>query len=633
MSDASAAVAQPPACEENLAMPTSKLSACQDCGSKIERLERVNAELSNALNNYVGVADRKFAELSDKLDNYIQRAGGTVVALQVAEPLGQVLALQQPDDVGGAVLQGQGPSSKAEDEGEVSALKAQLEFWRAQACQNSKASQAAAAELRSSQAAAEVAAAAAAQLSARTAELQQTQELLREVTEEKEGTQATIADLQRRLLEETRGALRGQEEGGDVVPSKIAEMERQVQNTRRLLKQHSKARHETEARAAAAEQALAEKGADMLAVVAELHQAREVLRVMSESRDKEGNTPLLIAAFRGHLETARLIVENGADVNAVNKNGWTPLVAAAERGHLDIVRLLVARNADINARSKVGLVGKAALECARRGGHSEIVRFLAQAARHGALGAPPASLAAPTAVTVVSAHGCNYYGRTVATACTCGQACGLPPGVACFDLPASCAVQVVACTPLLHKKFWRLINIVAGLAPLIVQSGCGQTLQNSLIMFGVNESFSGFGRWLRASGKECAICRWCDESASFSMRTALVTTGRIWQMHVADCLPVCPRLASSDGFPTHALVTVSDKHIEEHQAMATCRWRHASCVMQVIGSPMALHDRATLKQMAVTGIGVQVLKAQYCGRSALIMYAGRTCRAFPLASG
>ncbi|MEM2790511.1 MAG: ankyrin repeat domain-containing protein, partial [Thermofilaceae archaeon] len=55
------------------------------------------------------------------------------------------------------------------------------------------------------------------------------------------------------------------------------------------------------------------------------------------------------AVFRGHLEVARFLVENGADVNARNIDGMTPLHLAVFRGHLEVARFLVEKGADVNA--------------------------------------------------------------------------------------------------------------------------------------------------------------------------------------------------------------------------------------------------------------------------------------------
>jgi len=70
-------------------------------------------------------------------------------------------------------------------------------------------------------------------------------------------------------------------------------------------------------------------------------------------RELTGMTPLHIAAKRGEMDLARLLIEHGADVNArieqQDKAGITPLHVAVEAGHKDLARFLIAKGADVNA--------------------------------------------------------------------------------------------------------------------------------------------------------------------------------------------------------------------------------------------------------------------------------------------
>ena len=72
-------------------------------------------------------------------------------------------------------------------------------------------------------------------------------------------------------------------------------------------------------------------------------------------RDGCCNTPLIIACCHGgHVEVARYLLEQGADVNMIGQFGMTPLHSAVECGQLEIAKLLMAYGADLNARDTNG---------------------------------------------------------------------------------------------------------------------------------------------------------------------------------------------------------------------------------------------------------------------------------------
>jgi hypothetical protein len=70
--------------------------------------------------------------------------------------------------------------------------------------------------------------------------------------------------------------------------------------------------------------------------------------------DMFGWTPFHYAAENGHVEISRLLLQNGADVNAKGYDGYTPLHLAALKGHVDILHLLVENGADLEAQSNGG---------------------------------------------------------------------------------------------------------------------------------------------------------------------------------------------------------------------------------------------------------------------------------------
>jgi len=64
--------------------------------------------------------------------------------------------------------------------------------------------------------------------------------------------------------------------------------------------------------------------------------------------NRSGESPLMIAAIKGHEAMAKKLIDRGADVN---KTGWTPLHYAASAGQLPIIRLLLENHAYIDAES------------------------------------------------------------------------------------------------------------------------------------------------------------------------------------------------------------------------------------------------------------------------------------------
>lgn len=90
-----------------------------------------------------------------------------------------------------------------------------------------------------------------------------------------------------------------------------------------------------------------------------------------DSRGPSGSA-LAAAALAGHLDTVKVLVDSGADVNLAGPFG-TPLVLAAGRGFVDIVRFLVERAADVEAR---GEWSETALVEARKNGFEDVVGVL-----------------------------------------------------------------------------------------------------------------------------------------------------------------------------------------------------------------------------------------------------------------
>lgn len=103
-------------------------------------------------------------------------------------------------------------------------------------------------------------------------------------------------------------------------------------------------------------------------------------RVRINTANEEGFTPLSLAAFFGHVEAVKVLLENGADVNQKPPSRFqnTAVDAAVAGEHPDVVRVLLASGADPNVRSEENYTS---LHKAVAHGNLEIVRLLLD---HGA---------------------------------------------------------------------------------------------------------------------------------------------------------------------------------------------------------------------------------------------------------
>ena len=67
-----------------------------------------------------------------------------------------------------------------------------------------------------------------------------------------------------------------------------------------------------------------------------------------------GLTALVFAARQGDLESARLLLDAGADVNQTTEYGWTPLLTAVHNRYYRLAAFLLQRGADPNIANKGG---------------------------------------------------------------------------------------------------------------------------------------------------------------------------------------------------------------------------------------------------------------------------------------
>jgi uncharacterized protein len=102
------------------------------------------------------------------------------------------------------------------------------------------------------------------------------------------------------------------------------------------------------------------------------------------TRSDDDFTPLHYASFFDGPEAARLLLEHGADVNAVadNELGVHPLNSAAAAGRVDVAAVLLEQGADPNAQTRRGFT---ALDAARENCDDALAELLRS---HGAYDEP-----------------------------------------------------------------------------------------------------------------------------------------------------------------------------------------------------------------------------------------------------
>ncbi|OUM65740.1 hypothetical protein PIROE2DRAFT_41389 [Piromyces sp. E2] len=64
--------------------------------------------------------------------------------------------------------------------------------------------------------------------------------------------------------------------------------------------------------------------------------------------NKEGDTPLIIACRNNNKDIVNILIGSGADINKGNENGDTPLIIACYYNSIDVIDILIKNGADIN---------------------------------------------------------------------------------------------------------------------------------------------------------------------------------------------------------------------------------------------------------------------------------------------
>lgn len=112
---------------------------------------------------------------------------------------------------------------------------------------------------------------------------------------------------------------------------------------------------------------------------------------------KNGTTMLMVAAEKGYINLAKLLVKEGANINAADAYGSTALSLAAGNNQSAMVKYLISIKANVNQASAYGYT---ALMEATRNGNTDIVKLLLAA------GANPSAKSSfgQTALDIATTH-------------------------------------------------------------------------------------------------------------------------------------------------------------------------------------------------------------------------------------
>lgn len=90
---------------------------------------------------------------------------------------------------------------------------------------------------------------------------------------------------------------------------------------------------------------LLEKSAENSAKITQMIIGKADKNIINDSL--EGKTPLIIAVGNSYIDTAKILIENGANINAVDIEGWSALSYAVNNGDIEIAKLLLENKAKI----------------------------------------------------------------------------------------------------------------------------------------------------------------------------------------------------------------------------------------------------------------------------------------------
>lgn len=114
----------------------------------------------------------------------------------------------------------------------------------------------------------------------------------------------------------------------------------------------------------------------LLKLLKEYNQLTEYLGIeLTDVNQKSnfGDYPIHIASVRGDMNEMKILLDNGANINAIGEHGYTALHNAVEQGHIKMVEFLLNQGIDTTIKNINHLTAK---ELAQITDNQEIYKML-----------------------------------------------------------------------------------------------------------------------------------------------------------------------------------------------------------------------------------------------------------------
>ena len=71
-----------------------------------------------------------------------------------------------------------------------------------------------------------------------------------------------------------------------------------------------------------------------------------------EARSNDRRTPMHLACLKGHADVVQYLIQQNASCNVTDASNWTPLIEAANGGFLPLVKIFINRQVDLNVQNE-----------------------------------------------------------------------------------------------------------------------------------------------------------------------------------------------------------------------------------------------------------------------------------------